>query len=941
MLKGYIKWLASVFILLASSGAAAQTGSLYGVVYDEKTGDQIPGANILLVETTIGATTDLDGRYEIKDIPPDQYNMRITCMNYNPKLIEGIRIKSGERIKLNTSLLPVDASDAYRIEDVVVSAEKVLSTDIAILAERKKAATIGDAISLEQISRSPDATTGDALKRVTGLSVKDNKFVYVRGMPERYSVTNLDGVPISSTETDVDKKSFSFDLIPASFLENVTVQKTATPDMPGDFSGGLVQINTLVFPNRRQYSISPSASYEEGTTGEDMLLSQSGDRDWLGYDDGTRALPDGVLPLQPEDYSRNHNDLVRELPNNWCPTENTAGYNSSFKAHYGDHFNFGSNEFGVIAAGGYSNSYNVSEFEDIPVFNPSEIGRAHFKGTKYVKSVNLGGILGLDYRPSGQHKFSLLNLYRRLADDQVRISAGRPDRGSDYQEIQEIEWQERSILQSQLRGEHKFDSLNGLEIDWTGFYSDSDAEEPDRKQVGYMEQPSGAMVEHGNHRTWYQMKGDMSGARLDLTYPWREARFKTGFFTANRSREFAIADFYADPCVGRDCEHELTLLPICEVFDPDNFGPRKFTFILSTPYTGNYDGESRVTAGYLMFDYPFRLFNRQFRAIGGARLEDAEVTVNTVESVEDKIPLVTSIKKTDLLPSLNLKCELFRDSNLRLAYYKSLNYPEFREMANVRYYDFDAWRLVQGNPNLTRAVIDNYDVRMEWFPQIGDLLALSYFYKVLENPIEQKVSEGSTPYISSWFQRIGGKPGEAANYGFEVEIRKNLGFFSEAFSNFNTDYFENFTVLGNYSRVWSKIDVLREVGTRIVEDSRPLQGQAPWTINLGLMFEEPHINTSFSVLYNKIGRRTATIGVDEDRKRDIWLEPTDMLDMAIKHKTFFLDNMEIKFTVRNILDEDEILTFGRDPSDRPGREDFLHKSYSEGTRYSLHLTYEY
>jgi outer membrane receptor protein involved in Fe transport len=188
---------------------------------------------------------------------------------------------------------------------------------------------------------------------------------------------------------------------------------------------------------------------------------------------------------------------------------------------------------------------------------------------------------------------------------------------------------------------------------------------------------------------------------------------------------------------------------------------------------------------------------------------------------------------------------------------------------------------------------------------------------------------------------VGDEPGEATNYGYEIEIRKNLGFFGNAFSKYSTNYFENFTLLGNFSRVWSKIDVLREQGTRIVKDSRALQGQAPWTINLGFMFDEPHINTSFSILYNKIGRRTATIGVDEDRKRDIWLEPTDMLDMAVKHKLAFFDNMDIKFTVKNILDEDETLTFGRTPSDRPGREDYLHKIYSEGTKYSLHLTYKY
>ncbi len=920
MARGLMKWVIIISVLLIATGAMAQTGSLYGVIYDEKTGEKLAGANILLVETTLGATTDLDGRYQIADIPAGKYDVRITSMGYTPKVIEGINIKRGKRVKLNASIPPIGTADAYRIEDVVVSAEKVLSTDIAVLAERKKAATIGDAISLEQISKSPDATTGDALKRVTGLSVKNNKFVYVRGMPERYSSTNVNGVPISSTETDVDKKSFSFDLIPATFLENVTVQKTATPEMTGTFCGGLVEINTLAFPERRQYSLGPSASYDEFSTGEELLLSQGGDKDWLGYDDGTRALPEGVLPLEDDDYSRNHNYLASQLPNNWVPRSRTASINGSFKAYYGDRFSIGRNEFGIIAAGGYSSSYKKADFEEIPIFNPSEIGRARYTGTKYTHSVNLGGLVGADYRPSGSHKFSFLNFYRRLADDQVRMAAGKPDRGSDYQEVQEIEWQERSIYQAQLRGDHTFDFLNGLQAEWTGFYSDSYAEEPDRKRVEYSLQPSGAMVEHGNHRTWYDMRGDMGGFKFDLSYPWKDARLKTGFFSMNRTREFAIADFYADPCVGRECVHGLTILPIDEIFEPENFGPNKFTMILSTPFTGDYDGKQEVRAGYLMLDYPFSLMDRQLRIIGGARVEDANIKVNTVESVDNKEPLISEITETDVLPSVNLKCQLFRDTNLRLGYYRSLNWPEFREMANVKYYDFDAWRLIKGNPNLTRAVIDNYDIRMEWFPRIGDLLAASYFYKVLEDPIEEKVSEASTPYVSSWKNAP-----RAKNYGFELEVRKRLGFAG--------DYFGNFTVLGNYSRVWSTIDVIREEGTRLVEDTRPLQGQAPWTMNLGLMLEEPNLNTSISILYNKIGRRTEAIGVDEDRKRDIWLEPVDMLDLAVKYE--FLKYMDLKFTIKNVLGEDERLTFGPDP------DEFLHKSYNYGAKYSLSLSYKY
>ncbi len=214
-------------------------------MWDEETGEELVGANILLVGTTRGGTTDIDGKFSLHGVSVGTYDVRFTYVGYAARIVRGVQVTQAGPVALEITLTP----EQFETEEVVVTAERLLSTESAILANRQKAMSIGDGLSAEQIKKAPDATSGDALKRVTGLTIVDNKFVYVRGVTDRYNGTMLNGVPVTSTDTDVDRKSFAFDMIPANLLENTIVVKTATPDLPGDFSGGMVQVNTLDFPH--------------------------------------------------------------------------------------------------------------------------------------------------------------------------------------------------------------------------------------------------------------------------------------------------------------------------------------------------------------------------------------------------------------------------------------------------------------------------------------------------------------------------------------------------------------------------------------------------------------------------------------------------------------------------------------------------------------------
>jgi outer membrane receptor protein involved in Fe transport len=882
--------MCTVLIALVSAESFAQTGSLYGRIYDEKTGGELTGASVLLIGTTFGASTDLDGKYSIQNIPVGKYEVRISFAGYNTKTVTDVEIKPGESLKLDVSLTAVGA-EAYVIEDMVVSAERVLSTAAAVLADRKKSAVIGDAISADQISKSADGTSGDALKRVTGLSVVDEKFVFVRGVTDRYNGTSLNGVTVTSTDTDVDKKSFSFDMIPASLLSNSVVVKTATPDLPGDFSGGLVQVNTLDFPANRVIKLSLSSSRNSDVTGERILASLGGGKDYLGYDDGSRALPDGA----DLDCS-NCNSIVSELPNNWRMRGKKAPLNGSYGVTYGDRFNIGEDELGVIGSFQYKNKYNKADFSEKPTFT------SFFDGTRYKRSILWGGLLNLNYKPSALHKLSFKNNYIQTGEEKVNIAEGLPETG-EWTKRYTIEWDERSLYLTQLSGEHKLQPLRDLEIQWKGFLSKSEAREPDKKSVEFELAGGGVYaLKDSNIRSWSELKEDSRGLDVDFTMPIGDRKLKFGALTEKRDRDFTMKAF-ATTTRNLDFREywHLPILPLETIFDSENYGRDKFTFEPTTDFTGDYDAEHRLTAAYAMLDYPFELFRQRFRFVGGVRIEDSDQKVNTVDDPgkPQPLPFQARVDKTDFLPSLNFTYAINNSTNLRIAHSHSVNRPEFREMANVFFYDFDRIQNVVGNPNLARALIRNYDVRLELFPDIGEVLAVSYFYKDIRQAIEEKLLPAPDRYTRTWFNSPKG-----SNRGYEIEARKSFGFIH--------DYLSNFSVTGNYTQVWSEIEY-RHVDTDVYPHvistkTRDMQGQSPWMVNLSFMFTEPTLGTTFNLLYNKIGRRLDA--VMDDRDDDIYEEPYGVVDMAVTQKLPW--NAEAKFTVKNLNSTDKEYTRGPD-----------------------------
>jgi hypothetical protein len=915
---------ASVVLGLSVGFAFAQNGSIYGTIFDEHTGEELIGANVLLVGTTLGASTDLDGKYTLVNVPPGTYDIRVSCMGYNSKVVTDIEVKADEKFKLDLSI-GTTAGEAFEIEDLVVSAERVLSTDAAILADRMKAATIGDAISAEQISRSPDATSGDALRRVTGLSLMDNKYVFVRGVTDRYNGTSLNGVSVTNTDTNMDKKSFSHDLIPAKLLANTVVVKTATPDLPGDFTGGLVQLKTLDFPEDRVISFSMSGSHNSLSTQNAFFTSQSGDRDWLGYDDGTREFPGDDLTGY---------ELVQRLPNNWVARQKDAPLNGSYSLAIGDRYVLGTQQIGYVGALTYKDGYSVEDFFEgavDPNYNPATAGSGEFveyqmwyQGTRYKYNVLWGGLLDFSYKPSPQHKLSFNNSFNRTGQEKVSLYRGEHYSYTDPVEIQDIVWYQRLLRVHRIGGEHR---VGRADVDWKTTYSVSDAEQPDRKHVTKSEwDPGQPLTLADNGRTWFFLNEDTRGLDANVAIPIGRSRVKTGYHFTRTERDYDITAYWTNYHNSTGQNSKMRIEPLETIFDPDNYADsadsNMFLFESETEFTGVYDGRHDLHAYYAMADHPFQVRGQRFRLVGGARVEDSDLVVNGPEDRADPTSRIQSrIDKVDILPSANLTYFLNDVTNLRLAYSQSLDRPQFRELTNLAFLAYDRGRMVIGNANLDRALIRNYDARIEVFPRPGEVVAFSYFYKDFRNAIEERLWVASEHYAQTWYNAP-----KAVNHGWELEARASLDFVGDRLGPFSY-LLSNMSVIGNYTKIWSRVDQFVLPGTTVEREQGPMQGQSPWMVNASLLFVEPTFGTTVSVLYNKIGRRLVSVGDTEFL--DAYEEPRDLIDLAVKQK--FFGRYEVKFTAKDLAAEDYELTDGTEKRRWRG-------TLGRGTTYSLSVS---
>lgn len=913
------KFLMYLLVLLSTTLYAQEPGKITGRIIDAQNAEAIIGANVLIEGTNLGAATDIEGDFRINAVPAGTYTLVVSYITHNTKKITGVVVVSGQTVVIDVAL----SEAVIETEEVVVTAKADNSYTAAVLNQQKKAAQVSDGVSGEQIKKSPDATSSDALKRVTGVTIVEGKYVYVRGTSERYSNAMINNTSMSSTEPD--RKSFAFDIFPANLLENTIIRKTFTPDLPGDFSGGLVELNTVDFPATQTLRLNIGTSYNSLSTFKDFQTYKGGNLDFLGIDN-SRKLPDNFPSeissqlFKPGEIT----ELAKTLNNTWASSTKTAAPGLSLGLSYGDVSELFGSDLGYIVALTYKNSFSTEKLERNE-YEASGDPRFEFTGTQSTYNVLWGGLVNLTYKLSNLHKISFKNTYTNSADDDVFLLDGANySDAAAYQQQTALRFVSRNVYTGQLTGEHSLSPESKLLLGWRAYYSSSKRNEPDYRRIIYQKafdaerfsatlgfQPN---LKNGG-RFYSDLNEDTKGFGTDLSFNLGEVKIKTGLLYDDKQRGFnsRLISVITNAAGNGFTDFSLLYLPLEEIFDSSNFRRNGFSIGEYINGTNNYTAAQRTASAYAMFDSQLDFLSSRLRMIAGVRVESALQEVNSMD-LSRQNELQIKLDRTDFFPSLNLIYSLDELSNLRFAFSQTINRPELRELAPFSYYDFQTQTTVSGNPNLDRALINNFDLRYELYPAPGELLSISAFYKQISNAIEKVV----VPGVALNAERTFMNSERAVNYGFEIEARKSLGFISEAI--------DNFFVTGNYTIIKSSVDI-KETETTIGRTDRALQGQSPYTLNFSLGYSNFNTGTEVNLLYNTFGKRIMDVAtLYED---DIIEQSRDLIDFAITQ--MFYQNFELKFTIRDLLNQEQVFTQGDNRS----------RVNQKGTSYSLSFGYRF
>ncbi len=913
----------SFFIIFSCSVTAAfsQDAIISGKITDGSTGDIMRSVTVELLtkdkqSTKKGAYSDVTGKYTIKKVQQGVYSLRFRYVGYETKLIENVEVPIGKNVTVNVTLSP----ETKKAEEVVVTARANKESKEAILAQRKNSAQVSDGVGQEEIAKLPDGDAGQALKRITGVTVVGDKFVYVRGVSERYNNTTLNGAALTSTEPD--KKAFAFDMFPSEFLQSANVIKSFTPDMPGNFAGGLVQLNTIDFPQGFAFKVGLSSAYNDNVSLKSGAFQtySGGATDWLASDDGTRALVSGMPSTSTE-----LDNLIRRAGNPeadngaaarewialgrsfnsgvWKQDAIAAPVNTGTSISYSNLFDIADNDFGIIASANYSNGYNINQ-----------IGRAglsgagneqyNYAGSVSTRSMGWGGLFNMAYKLGGHSTLSFKNIYNQSADDEVVVLQGRDYNQDRERRFYSAQFVEKSLYSGQVAGQH---NLPGdILTEWNGGFSRSTRNEPDLRRLRYSRQNDNELFSADVPSETAKGDGTVAGrffsdlidnaytAGLNITIPVSTAKIKTGALLERRDREFGARSFtiIQSKSIFPDVDPEginLTASPD-KLFDSTNFRANGLGIAEDSKKSDQYAADEQLNAGYAMVDMPFSIGDENFRIITGVRVENNTQRLPAVYTGDNQL---ISIERntTDILPALNLIWKTSENTNVRVSGSQTLTRPNLREFAPFAFFDFQRQARVQGNTDLQRALIWNFDARYEYFPRPGEVLSVSTFYKSFQNAIEETILPSSGNPVFS-FQNASGT---ALNYGIEFELRKQLGFIAEDLENLGASV--------NVSLINSEVNVRQ--GN--LNDTRPMWGQSPYSINLGLFYQHPDIGTQVNVGYNRSGERIIQVGLlgsYDFANPHVYEQPRDVVDISLSQP--IIAGLEARLVVRDVLNQELI-----------------------------------
>lgn len=886
--------------LLSAASMPTWAQQIKGVVIDQKSKETLIGAVVTVDGTNVKAITNIDGNFQIAGLDKEKkYTLYINYVGYKTQKIDGVQAKDADQV---IALQP----DEQQLKEVTVTAVERRNTDAAMIQVAKSSPVIVSNVSAQEISRTQDTNAGEVIRRVPGVSLIDDKFVMVRGLSQRYNNVWVNGGAVPSSEAD--SRAFSFDIIPSSQIDNLTIVKSPTAEYPADYSGGFIIVNTKEIPAENSFNIAVGGNWNTSSAFKDFSYSKGSGTDFLGFDNGLRNLNGGIhADLNPQldangkpvgDYATSL--LGNGFNNDWLIKNKKPLGDLKLAASLNQRWMLGGRTLGMLAALNYTNEYRTYENMENNLYGIYDAANdkpnylRHSIDDQYNNNVRLGAMLNFTFlSKDGNHKYQLKNIFNQLATSRYTWRDGVSAQ-SNLERSAEYYYRSRTTYNGQLTGKHTFTSDA---LDWSIGYAYANRHLPDRRRYLIDDALESGVyaLSTGNDisREWTQLDEHILSLGVNDKHHFKFGNFEpdlqVGAYGEYRSREYQTRNFIynwnvSDNNLPSDFRHsDIPTLLSSEA----NMGYDKLYLLEEKLMRNNYRGHNTLGAGYLALSLPFGKLGIH----AGVRFEHNDMELISNSRDYEKSESSRHYKTDDVFPSLNTTYKINDQHQVRLSYGRSINRPEFREVSSSVYYDFDLASNVQGNTELKNCYVDNLDLRYEWYPSRGELISLAVFYKHFDSPIEWTYTvAGGTDLIYSYKNAK-----SANNYGVELDIRKNLGFIG----------LKDFSWSFNGALIKSKVQF--EKGAK--EEDRPMQGQSPYLINTGIFYKNEPLKMDIALLYNRIGKRIIGVGRSEGSTGDdsnarvphSYEMPRNTIDFSLAKK--FGDHLELKLNVRDLLAE--------------------------------------
>ena len=888
------------FLILISTQLLSQA-KLIGTISDSTSNESLIGAVVYCPKLNTGTVSDIDGKFELI-LPTGSHEIEVRYVTY---LDYSIKVNIVESNPIGSIVIKMKRDDKTDSKELKIFATRDKDTQVDLILTQKNSSSVVDGTTSEIFKKTPDSKASDVLKRISGASIQDNKFVIIRGLNDRYNFGLINGSPLPSSESD--KRAFSFDIFSSNMIDNILIQKTASSDLPGEFAGGIININTQEIKDNDFSYVQIGQSYNTISTFRNFNTYNGSKGDFIGFGSDYRSLPNG-LPSTEEFSDLNKNEkaeLSKLIKNDWSTKNIKSPLNQNLQFGFGRNWKIRKDKssFGFVFNYNYQLNYNQNnivrkEFEESET---EVITKMILRDSVFTQNVLNTGLLNFKFKINDKNSIKFKNLYSINSEDKVNKRYGVREIDNDphqWEKSTNLWYTQNNLLTQQLIGNHEFSKSK---IEWSINHSDIKREIPNLRRIVYRKysllendpneeyvaviQTNGTIPTAAGNMFWSKSNEKVYGGRVDyakdLEISQIKSEIKSGYFFQYRNRDFTSRNFGFSQYrpTGSTFNSELLLLNTDEIFSIENMGLLQngqggFKLDESTNVDDSYDANSTLNAGYLMIDTKTKNVNLNV----GLRIESYNQRFNYIE-------FGSNLKKTidstvvDLLPSINLSFNVDK-FKVRTSYSKTVSRPEFRELAPFSFYNFIQDNITSGNPYLKRTIINNYDLRFEYYPSNSQVFSVSGFYKEFINPIEIINRTGTSGSPELYYDNVY----KAKNIGVEIDIKSKI--------------YKNLSINSNLAFIKSNVMMDEIIGSG---GNRPLQGQSPYVFNTGLYWNNTDNTFSTNISYNIVGPRIYIVG--NVQEPSVWENERHVLDFQISKK---IKNCELKLNIKDILAQDLI-----------------------------------